>query len=1847
MKSLFRASLVLLLLATACKPKSTQNDQLFQYRDYLSYHTQGVRSVHAPIVLDFLRPLANFDAQAQLPASSFKIRPSAAGTLKISNGRSLIFTPNEALKADTEYSVTVNLSDFLEDLPADKRQFTFSFKTIAPNFKVDLGQLQSYNKSYQFLQGSIQAADGLYLNQARELVSASQGGAQLALKWDSLGGPNKYYSFVIDSIARAENDSEIQIRWDGKAIGANNKGTAPFVIPGRNNFTVLDVNTSEAPSTRLTINFSDPVDPDQDFRGLVNLGGNDNLRFEADGNSLLIYPASRPQGDLDLVVFAGLKNTDGYALKNSYSDTVTFDPLKPQVNLLSKGTIIPNAKNNPIYFETVNLAQIDVRVVEIFQDNLLQFLQESSLNNSSDYYLRRVGRRVAKKTLQLVDTNMVSANSWKAHALDLTELFDASPGSVYRVEFSFKPEYSLFACESILAGEENEYEDEYYGDYASESDLESADEDALESRYWDNEIYRWRSYSYNWQERDNPCHPAYYNEDRIVQSNLMASDLGITIKAGNNGTYHVFTNNLISSEPMGGVKVSLYNYQQQVIASRTTNAQGQIVFDTDNKAAFVVAQKAANYAYARIDDGMALSLSKFDVSGGQVQQGLKGFLYTERGVHRPGDSIHLTFVLNDAANPLPEDHPVKLELTDARGKLVERRVVRGSVDGFYYFPLTTAAEAPTGNWNATVRVGGASFGKTLRVATIKPNRLKVQLEFEKAVLEADGPISGTLKSTWLHGAPARNLKANVSLTLAESSTPFQDFTNFDFNDPVRTFSTSEFNFLDTDLNSEGAFSFKEQLQLSDKAPGILQASFVTKVYEGGGDFSIDVINKPLAPYAHFVGLKSPKLGRYGSFETQRDHRFELVTVDAQGKASGNRKLTVEVFEISWRWWWNRGRDNLSRYENSSVYRPVKTFEITTGSNGKGSFDLNIPDEQRGRYLIRVKDLVSGHATGMTTYFFKDWWQTGQAGSESAKMLLFSSDKDTYNVGEQAQIRFPSSAGSTALISVENGTEVLHYQWVKTQQGTTELSLDITPEMAPNVYINISLLQPHERTKNDLPMRLYGVVPIMVNNPKTELSPQLQIPSELKPETDYQVTVSESNGKAMTYTLAVVDEGLLDLTRFSTPDIHKAFYARQALGVKTFDIYDLVMGAFSTQVDNIYAIGGGDAAAGAKNRKADRFKPVVTYLGPFKLAPGQSATHTLTMPNYIGSVKTMVVAGDNQNQAYGKTEVVTPVRTPLMVLASVPRKLSPGEKLTLPVTVFAMDPKVKQAQVSIETSSGLKPTGSATKTVRFDSPGEQIVNFEYEIQASDAVQNIKVLAQSGSHKASYPLEIDIYNPNPISRTSKTYTLEAGTQKQIDFATFGTAGTNKVTLELSTIPPMDLEKRLDYLIQYPHGCVEQTTSGAFPQLYLKDLVALSSTQARRTEENIKAAIRRLGQFQNTSGGMGYWMGESQSSDWGTSYAGHFLLEAKQQGYTLPIGFLSNWIRYQRLAAKQWRKSSQSYNTTHAQAYRLYTLALAGQPELAAMNRLRKSGALTNAALWRLAGAYALTGNKSAALELLEKATLKFENQRYSWYTYGSALRNMAMALEIMTLLQDENEREMAQSIAAQLSSERWLNTQETAYSLLALGKMVKINGGKSFSVSLNQNGQTTALSSEKSILLQELSFVMGDNSISLNNTGESRIYASLIQQGRYPMWAEKAATKNLSLRTDFLDKEGKRIDVAELRQGTEFNIRINILNNSNDDLRDLSLTQLVPSGWEIVNTNFTAAVQGHVNPARYTDIRDDKVNYYFNLRSGKSKTFELVVNASYLGRYYLAGTHSSTMYSDNYYARTQGQWVTVKQ
>ena len=1250
----------------------------------------------------------------------------------------------------------------------------------------------------------------------------------------------------------------------------------------------------------------------------------------------------------------------------------------------------------------------------------------------------------------------------------------------------------------------------------------------------------------------------------------------------------------------------------------------------------------------RLMDGNALSLSKFDVSGNRLQKGLKGYIYGERGVWRPGDDIHLTFLLNDADNELPAEHPVKLEVTDPRGKLVYRKVSSEHVNRFYRFTVNTDDNARTGNYSAKVSVGGAKFYKNLKVETVKPNRLKMKVAFNEEILSNKKPIKGDLEVSWLHGTPAKGLKAEIKAKVNATSHTFNNFKNYIFSDPSRKFSSQELNIFEGKLDQNGKASISKKLSVGKNAPGMLNINFLVRAFENGGDFSIDAFSKKYAPYDVFVGLQAPKGNRYGSYFTDENQTFSVVTVDEKGNPQKRSDLKVEVYKIHWRWWWSSGNDNLSKYTSSSYQKPYQSFDLSTDVKGLAKFDLMIPDEDRGRFLIRVVDTKGGHATGKTTYFYKNWWQNeGSANKGAAKMLVFSADKEKYNVGETAKITFPSGSKGRALVSIENGTDVLESIWVTTEKGITTASLPITKAMTPNVYATISLLQPHQVSENDLPLRLYGTIPIMVEDKETKLEPQIIMPDELQPEKDFTVKVSEKNNKPMTYTLAIVEEGLLDLTRFKTPNAYQSFYTREALGVKTWDIFDDVMGAYSGSIDQVFAIGGDAAAEKGKNKKANRFKPVVRFLGPFQLDKGNTKEHKITLPNYIGAVRTMVVAGDVNKEAFGSAEKSVPVKKPLMVLATLPRKLSPTEKVTLPVSVFAMDKKVTDVAVVVKTSNGLKVDGVAVRNVSFDKPDEKMVYFDLSVLDAKGIHKVEVSAIGNGEKSTYEVELDVINPNSIS--SKVITSEIGQNgsQSMTFDTFGVDGTNKATIEFSTIPSINFTERLQYLIQYPHGCVEQTTSSVFPQLYMSDIFDLNTSKKSEIQKNIEKGIARLGNFQLTNGGLSYWMGEDYASDWGTSYAGHFMLEAEQKGFVLPITFKTNFVRYQKDKARNWRQNYGGYTSDLEQAYRLYTLALASSPDLSSMNRLREYKNLSNSAKWRLAAAYALVGQKEVSEELLASASLNFSNTNWR-YSYGSETRNKAMALETMLLTDFDGVRSISEDIAKALSSKRWMSTQTTAYALLSIGKMVQKNGGKAMDITYSIHGKKESITTESSLVQREIEGLRASNAITVSNNAGNVIYARIVYSGKLPVGREIAEQRGLSVQVSYKDLKGKPINVSRLKQGDDFMAEIRVSNPKNSRLNDIALTQIFPSGWEIVNTRFTDYGSTVESNSRYTDIKDDRVNFYFDLyRSSKPKTkvFKVMLNAAYLGNYYLPGVQAETMYDNDYFVRTKGKRVEV--
>jgi uncharacterized protein YfaS (alpha-2-macroglobulin family) len=493
------------------------------------------------------------------------------------------------------------------------------------------------------------------------------------------------------------------------------------------------------------------------------------------------------------------------------------------------------------------------------------------------------------------------------------------------------------------------------------------------------------------------------------------------------------------------------------------------------------------------------------------------------------------------------------------------------------------------------------------------------------------------------------------------------------------------------------------------------------------------------------------------------------------------------------------------------------------------------------------------------------------------------------------------------------------------------------------------------------------------------------------------------------------------------------------------------------------------------------------------------------------------------------------------------------------------------------------------------------------------------------------------------------IEPGKKWQKNIEWFGINGTNKAAIEISSCPPLDIKRRLSYLIQYPHGCIEQTTSSVFPQIYLDELMDLSDADKTKTEANIKAGIERLKLFQNSSGGFSYWPGDSYVNDWGCTYAGHFIIEAEKKGFALPEGMLKNWIKYQKNQAVSW-PSIYAYNSSLSQAYRLMTLAMAGSPEIGAMNRLKEAASLPAQTKWMLAYAYALAGQKESAKTLINNLESDFKQYRETGITYGSATRDIALIVPTLCYLKEyEKAWPIAEKVAKVLSSQEWLSTQETAYGLIALSRIVNASGKFTDGIvcQLTVNGKNEKALTKQCFFSHEInSENLTDRNISVQNNGKGIVYVRLVTEGIPMAGNEEESASNLKINIKYIDGKGNELDISKLKQGTDFKAVATISNLASylGDYQNLALSQIFPSGWEIVNTRL-GDMDNKVSKPDYQDIRDDRVYSYFGLRSGYSLSFEVMLNASYAGRFYLPAVHAEAMYDNNIKARKKGMWVKV--
>lgn len=1797
MKNSFRTVLWLLvgaisLLLAACGG----GEQRTAYNRFVEAYTSGLvpRSSTVSVVLSQDVPeerIGKVDLQELLTIS-----PGVKGRVAFADSRTIVFSPDRGLDRDTKYSATLNVSDLFDNVADAESRFSFGFFTLPTSFS---GSLESFEETtdghYEvtFCVTSLDAEEAQFVekqvtpSEGKPLWQHSSDGCRHILKVEAEAGATSRM---------------LKVNHVGKVI-------AEAEIPAKGEMRVMGVRSKTEDQKYVEVTFSKRLDDKQDMMGLAVLEDNQSEAVDVCGNTLRLYPDAGRDGKVTVVLAAAIRSASGLTLGEDQRVEVELDATKPAVEFLSGGVIIPLTDNVTVPFRSIFMRGVRVRVFRVFANNVGLMMRDGRLGESDR--LARYGMPVAVSTIFL-DGQGLDLTRWNTFAIDISKLVKAEPGALYRIELQMP--YELSAWPAANTGT------------ADRAAIAKADEAMLAKLrdsfskeggwYYANDDIDWDSY--DWTKADNPDCSSYYAR-KTEGRNVFATNIGLTALAGDGGHMTIVALNLPDAQPLSGVDVSVMSYQGQQIGHGSTDTDGKAEISIDRAAGkplYVMASRGGDVSYLRVGEGEGLSTSVFDVAGQEPQAGdVKGFIYGERGVWRPGDDIHLGFMLQDRGKTLPDGHPVTLEVYTPLGQLAAKKTQTVGSMGLYSFCVNTDADAPTGSWRACVRVGGASFEKRLRVETIKPNRLKIDVGLPPLLGYGEArPVK--LHAEWLSGAKAGSLGYEVTAALAQSVTAWDKWSGYAFDDPSARFAPEETQIAKGVTNADGDATVSVLPKVGGKAPGMLRMMLTTRVFEPSGEFSVDSRMTTFSPYARYAGVKSPQAGPK-PLETDKRHSFSVVSVSPDGQPQAGVKLNVSIYKTGWWWWWS-ATEQMADFRSSEYTTPVKTVKLTTGADGKADFQYLVSHNDWGSYFISVSDPGSGHAAGLMSYF--DWpGMTGRSadGSADATVLSVKTDKDEYGVGDDVKVSFPSSGGAKAVVNICRGGTVLETMLKDCAEGQTTLTLKASEQMMPNAYVCVSLVQPYGQTANDVPIRLYGVVPVKVSSARSHLTPVISSKDEFSPCQTATINVSEKDGRPMAYTLAVVDEGLLDLTHFATPQPWEAFYAREALGVNMWDVYGSVAGAYGGRIEQLFSVGGDDALLSDSPKAiVNRFTPVVYFDGPFTLRKGGKATHKVDVPNYMGRVRVMVVATDGD--AFGQAEKSVKVSKSLMAMGTMPRQIGVGDKATVSATIFAAK-AVGDVEVSVRATGGVSVVGAASKTIYFTSDGDQTVTFDIEAGPDEAEASIDIKAVAKAGSADYSTRLKVRKVSQEVISTQTASVAPGKEWKAE-ARAASGDMKSVLLELGGSRPLNMASRVAQLIEYPHGCAEQTTSKVLAQLCLADFTQLTPEQKSRVEANVNAGIKKLTSHAAADGGVAYWSGGSNSDLFCSAYAYVMYCEAESRGYYVPSARKGALARFLRMSSANWGKKM-GVSAASDFAFALYALAADGKAQMGAMNRMRETLAYAKdvpaEAYNALAAAYAASGNADEARRLLVKGQA------------GTPLRLLAQAG-----VADPMAATTADALRKKLVSDQWMSTLQVGSSLLSWAHYAKANAtARSMEAKVTLGGKELASVKTDKMAWSLESAVSKPAAVAVKNTGDGTISVTMTTTATATQ-TDVAATSD-GLRVE----EAMRGDARMFKAGETREVSVRVTNTSGRDLERVAVTYILPAGMEILK------VSGE--DCSHYDVRDDRVLFYADsLPVGQRASITLTLSATYAGTYYKPAVVAEAMYDSTVGGNTQSGEVVIK-
>jgi hypothetical protein len=1443
----------------------------------------------------------------------------------------------------------------------------------------------------------------------------------------------------------------------------------------------------------------------------------------------------------------------------------------------------------------------------------------------------------------------------------------------------------------------------------------------------------------------------------LSSSVVTLSDVGLTAKREPRGLT-VWATSLATARPLDRVRVRAYSSKNQLLGEALTAADGvatlaDLLPAEGETVALILADRAdrpatrpattrasAPPAEATAFRGltwMDLRRGGWDPSDADVagrpyaRTGHDAYVYTERGVYRPGETVRLRAIVrrNDgqAVRPMPVRWSIR------RPDLREWKQEVGTMDGDggVALDLTLPEDLTTGRWTAQLGLPGeataaSTFGSvTFLVEEYMPNRLKVGLEFagtaattdpafkRRRAHVSDEPLRAVVQGDYLFGRPAAGLQAKLAARLDPAVFQPPDWAGWTFGDganlldPAAVNGAGAMELAAHELDDRGRGEWQLRLDGHLKLPSVSAASsrpattqprarflgpwllsVEATVQETGGRSvsAADTIAVDALP--RYVGLRR---GSAGPVAPGAPAKFEVALVGPSGKPAANDgDLEVSLLRESW----NNTlvhRDGRYRYDSHRLLEPVegtRTTVRTTG--GRGAFAVTTPTG--GSYVLRVHDAATGATTSASFYASNgSGWddnvsrehperlevvilQDGPSGEATTQPVARDGAKfPPLRVGQAARVLVRSPFAGRLLLTVETD-RVVETRVVDMPASSVELSIAITEALRPNAYVSASVIRPIDPQAKWRTHRAHGTARLVVDPADRRLAVEIQAPAEARPAStlDVRLRVTDPAGLPVAgapVTLAAVDEGILQLTRFRTPDPLGFFHAARALGVESGDVYGQLMPEVP-RPDKASLIGGDRGAADPSRYRspvtARRVRPVALLAEVRTDADGVATGH-LQIPEFAGRLRLMAVA--HAGPQFGSAERPVPVRAPLLVQSSFPRFAGPGDRFTVPVTLFNNeradlevtlvaellgDDQGGADAVSFAASSDRRLTLAPT-TIR--RGGQHVLALPMVAGKQVGVARVRLTATAGSERAAETTELPVRAPSPLVSRGGYAVVAPGPGETLALPDDLLPGVGRTRVTLSPMPSLQLPQGIDYLERYPYGCAEQTVSTSFALIHLGEigpLVAPGVFEKRRVAEKVQAGILRLLGAQTADGGLSMWPGGRESWPWASVYAAHFIVEARAAGHAVPEDFHDRLLAYAR---NLLTRGGDGGELLECQAYAAYVLALAGKPDRPFMNRLGELTTPRNAdvsvqgdhtamlaqARLHLSLAWLAAGRGDLAGEMLP-ATLP--GVRGGWQqggNVGSPVRDRAMHLN--TLLTVRPDDPAIPALAGQLAGAKWQTTQDAAFAAMAIGKYLKAAKGREpyEKAELLLDGKSVAAAGAGPLAWESAEGAAAARRIAATVTGPpaARGYLSWIRTG-VSQAVPPNEDRGVKVRRRYLDERGRPLATNAVQSGDLVLVELTV--EAAAAHRNLVVEDLLPAGLEIENERLdsTAALR---HPSRdrqpgdatdpelrdaRLDVRDDRMILFGHLPDGGRARHVYAARAVVAGTFALPPTRAECMY-----------------